>query len=191
MPGRVVQGIVGHVEHRTMGDQQLLERFQVHAVAITADGDDLGTVPGQIGVHREITRVVEQHRVAGFDQQAHQHVDGLYGVGGGDDLLDRHFDAQGRHLDLQGLAQWQVTAGVAVFTHAQGRRAKGAAYGFEQLFGRQPRRRQETGTRTQRAVVLKYGATDHAGGVLREQVRAGIGLDRGDGAMHVVPRALA
>ncbi|MNH98439.1 hypothetical protein D3C73_511610 [compost metagenome] len=68
MPGRVVQGIVGHVEHGTMGDQQLLERIQVHAVTFAADGDDLDPVPRQIGVHREVARVVEQHRVAGFDQ---------------------------------------------------------------------------------------------------------------------------
>ncbi|MNC33858.1 hypothetical protein D3C75_822670 [compost metagenome] len=131
VPGRVVQGVVGHVEHGAVSDQQLLERFQVHAVAIAADGDDLGAVPGQVGVHREVARVVEQHRVAGFDQQAHQHVDGLYGVGGGDDLLHRRFDAQGRHLHPQGLAQWQVTAGITVFTHAQRGGAKGAAHGFE------------------------------------------------------------
>ncbi|MNI49447.1 hypothetical protein D3C73_1040580 [compost metagenome] len=133
--GRVVQGVVGHVEHRAVGDQQLLERFQVHAVAIAADGDDLGAVPGQVGVHREVARVVEQHRVAGFDQQAHQHVDGLHGVGRGHDLVQRDLDTDCRQLDAQCLAQRYVAGGDAILTHLQRGRAQGTPHGLEQFFG--------------------------------------------------------
>ena len=142
-------------------------------------------------MHVEVTRIVEQHRVAGFDQQAHQHVDGLHGVGGGDDLVHRHFDAEGRQFDPQRLAQRQVTAGDAVFAHAQGGGAQGAAHGFEQFVGRQPRGRQETGTRAQRAVVQQHRAADHAEGVLGLQVRGRRWSGRGAGAVHVMPRALA
>ncbi|MCY1404338.1 hypothetical protein D9M71_195440 [compost metagenome] len=133
--GGVMQRAVGHVQHGFVGDQQLLEGVEVHAVAIPGDGDDFGPMQCQIGVHVEVAGVIEQYGVAGFDQQAHQQVDGLHGVGGGDDLVHRRFDAEGRQFHPQGLAQRQVTAGHAVLAHAQRRCSQGTAHGFLQFFG--------------------------------------------------------
>ena len=85
----------------------LFEGAEIETVGAALEGHHLDAVQGQVGVEVEIARCVEQHRVAGTCEQAHQHVQALHGVGGGDDLFHRHRQAFAVQLVLQCLAQWQ------------------------------------------------------------------------------------
>ncbi len=149
VPGGVMQHTGGEVQAGAMFGQQLFEGVEIEAIRAPLDRHHLDPVQGQVGVEVEVAGRVEQHRVAGAGEQAHEHVQALQGVGRGDDLLHRHRQPFGMQFVLQCLAQRQEPGRRAHPGKAQRRRAHHATHGLAKRLAVQPLLRQMPATGAQ------------------------------------------
>ena len=103
--GRVVQAGIGDVQPRRMRLQGLRERLQVRAAVRVRHADGLHLVRFEQRVVIEVARVIDQHAVAGLEQETAEQIDRVRTGFGQQDLLHGYIDAERGAAPLQQLAQ--------------------------------------------------------------------------------------
>ena len=87
--------------------ERLGEQVDVGAGRGVGDADDLCAMGAQQGVKIEVTGIVDQHRVPGFDEEAADQIDRLRARFREDHLVGRDLDVMPAHSPRQKLAQRQ------------------------------------------------------------------------------------
>ena len=129
---------IGDVEFRPVRAQGLRKGGNIRAIGSHRHTDDMRAVGMQQGVEIEIARIIDQHGVAGADQQTAQQVDRLRTAFGQQDLIGRGFDAPLRHPPRQHLAQRQEAERGAIIRQAVFIVARQRAQGATDIVLRQP-----------------------------------------------------
>ena len=98
--------------------QQIGQGFCLQALLVHGNGQDARLGQTQGLQRRGIGRHLDQHRVAGLDEHAHQQVKGLLRSGGHEDVGGRRMHAALARLLRQGLAQLAQAFGGAILQRA-------------------------------------------------------------------------
>ena len=92
-----------------------LEHRQIGPIRIARHGEQLGAIEAKAAEQVVVTRIVDQHGVAGLDEMANDQVERLARALSQDDLRRAGGDSQFREHEHDMLAKGQVAARIAVF----------------------------------------------------------------------------
>ncbi len=120
--GRIVDRRIGDVEPRPVLGQRAAELREVRPDRRVGHADDPGAVGAQQGLEIEVAGIVDQHDIAGLNQQPAQQVHRLRPGLGQHDLVRRGLDAALGHAAGNELAQRRQAQWGAVVGQAPGRR---------------------------------------------------------------------
>ena len=172
--GRIVDRGVGDVEPRPVLGEGLAERCDVRTRGGVGGADDSRAVRPQEGVEVEIAGVVDQHRVAGLEQEPADEVDRLRAGFREDDLIGRSFDAALGQAPGYELAERRQAERGTVVAQVAAAGTRERAKRPPQAVLREPGRRKPSAARPQAAVAGFQRLPRHPQGIDRPvELRAG------------------